>query len=1182
MEIKDLFKKSITRDIDGVVMIGNETEDKKYQELDEYVCTKEIVDNFRLFFSAYRKSTQVPTDKIGVWITGFFGSGKSHFLKILGYILANEDVRGKMAVDYFDEDKIQDATIRADMKTSAMQDNLVILFNIDSKAKSDAKNHNLSIMETMLNCFNEKIGLCGSIPWLAELERGLVKEGLYDKFVQHFNEISGKDYIAKRKDIFFLRDKFIQTLSDVRGISLESSKAFFDDAQKNFSLSIEQFAKIIADYCDTNHKRVVFLMDEVGQFIGTNSDMMLGLQTVVEDLGKYANGKAWVVVTSQQQIDALVEGTNKAAQLDFSKIQGRFATRLTMSSSNADEVIKKRLLDKTEDAKNYLGAVYDDKADKLNNLLMFPANPKWTGYKDKKQFVDDYPFVNYQYELLQKVFDSIRENGMSEGKSISSGERSLLSAFKDSAEAKCQQEVGLLIPFNDFYKTAEEFMDWNIKQVFSNAKKRMVDPFDIDVLEVLFMLKGVKEMEPTIERLATLMVTSIDDDKIDLKSKIKASLDRLIRETFVQQNGDRYEFLTNEEQDVNRKIKNSQYSQGDVYNKIREIIYDSIVGYGKSYPYKGRYTFGLNRYIDDNLAGSDNPDSISVKIYTPWDGKEQSYEQRSQQVDGCLVIDLSNGSYLEELIQLSKIQTFDRNNASTASPTLQDILQKKRAEATEREKRAQKNLFDCLSNATFYQNGSVLDIQTKDPKKRFDEAMEKAILNKYHKLDYVVNFANKAEDVAIALRDQQMSLGNLLDTDANGKAIKDILQYISDEKKWGRQVSLSSLMAKFQKAPYGYRSYDIRVMVAKLLTNSFIKAKMHGEVQKYNSQNFVWEFQKGSSDQYILLEIQEKIDSALLMQVRTVMKSAFDVTIELKEATLKNDSFNYFKNKLEELKKISYGHSGQQYPGKQLVTEMSNVFSNIIASEDAESVFTKIVNYEEKLIRFGEYLDSIINFYKENSSQMKIWQNAVALVNYHDDNRMLIPEVSNMDQVVEKMHEILIKEYPFSDIPSLGSLVSEANSIKSSIVDARKDKARKDIEYSFDKIIHEKDEALKQHFNKPGTAEKIQETFDSEMVLKSQLLASLDDESKIDTAATRAIQEFGLFRDFLSKVLQADIPEKPAVPVKEKKKVIVRSKEMIPIASKKITNESEINDLVESIKTYLTTLLNENDEIDID
>lgn len=89
---------------------------------------------------------------------------------------------------------------------------------------------------------------------------------------------------------------------------------------------------------------LVFLADEMGQFVSDDVHRMLDLQTIVEDLGKYTLGKVWVIVTSQQDIDELEKDIHSSQ--DFSNIQGRFNTRLSLSSANADEVIKKRLLKK--------------------------------------------------------------------------------------------------------------------------------------------------------------------------------------------------------------------------------------------------------------------------------------------------------------------------------------------------------------------------------------------------------------------------------------------------------------------------------------------------------------------------------------------------------------------------------------------------------------------------------------------------------------------------------------------------------------------------------------------------------------------------------------------------------------------------------------------------------------------
>ncbi|MDE8685577.1 hypothetical protein P0G11_13700, partial [Adlercreutzia rubneri] len=89
------------------------------------------------------------------------------------------------------------------------------------------------------------------------------------------------------------------------------------------------------------------MADEIGQFLGSDSSLMLSMQTLTEDLGTYCGDKVWIVVTSQQAIDSVTS----VVGMDFSKLQGRFDTRLSLSSSDVDEVIKERILAKKDEAK---------------------------------------------------------------------------------------------------------------------------------------------------------------------------------------------------------------------------------------------------------------------------------------------------------------------------------------------------------------------------------------------------------------------------------------------------------------------------------------------------------------------------------------------------------------------------------------------------------------------------------------------------------------------------------------------------------------------------------------------------------------------------------------------------------------------------------------------------------------
>ena len=361
MYIKSMFAKAIDRDIKGVIKVGQGDDENVKQELEEYVVTRELQKHFADFFASYKKGVNGNTDKMGVWISGFFGSGKSHFLKILSYILDNRIVDGKAAIEYFIEDKkIKDEFVLADMKLAAGVSSDVILFNIDSKSgMGDTQNNKEAILSVFLKVFNQHLGYYGANPFLADLERHLVDEGKYEEFKAAFLEIRGKEWAESRHQFRFIQDHVCQSLVKIDYMSMEAAQNWCESSTGVYNIDVSTFAKMVNDYIKKkgNNHHVIFLVDEIGQYIGDDSKLMLNLQTVTEDLGSACKGKAWVVVTSQQDIDSIT----KTKGNDFSKIQGRFDTRLSLSSANVDEVIRKRILQKTESGNQTLGLLYDEK-----------------------------------------------------------------------------------------------------------------------------------------------------------------------------------------------------------------------------------------------------------------------------------------------------------------------------------------------------------------------------------------------------------------------------------------------------------------------------------------------------------------------------------------------------------------------------------------------------------------------------------------------------------------------------------------------------------------------------------------------------------------------------------------------------------------------------------------------------
>ena len=468
MIIKEIFNKSIDRHISGVIKIGNGEENKK-QELEEYVVTRELSKYFKQFFEKYNDISLGGQSEIGVWISGFYGSGKSHFMKILSYILDNETVDGKKPVDYFvDDEKINDIVTVSNMKKAAEMSADVILFDIESMSQDKGYTKE-AVLQVFERVFNEKLGYDGSHPSIAEVERYMDNTGTYGAFKQKYQQITGKEWSKDTKNIKFRRKAFVEAITSLGIMAEEDAIKAVDNVHQPYRGSISDFAKLINEYCERkgNDHRVIFLADEVGQYIADDISLLINLQTLSEDFSTYCKGRAWIVVTSQQNIDEVTHVQGE----DFSKIQARFHTRLSLSSSDVAEVIQKRILDKTPVAKQTLEAYYTNKDAIIKNLIDFSEDGEFKRkYTDAKNFADIYPFIPYQFDLLRNVLEQVRIHSSS-GKHLAEGERSMLALVQESAQSVENKEIGSLVSFNKFYDCLEQWIDHTYRNVIDSARR---------------------------------------------------------------------------------------------------------------------------------------------------------------------------------------------------------------------------------------------------------------------------------------------------------------------------------------------------------------------------------------------------------------------------------------------------------------------------------------------------------------------------------------------------------------------------------------------------------------------------------------------------------------------------------------------------------------------------------------
>ncbi|WP_216828510.1 BREX system P-loop protein BrxC [Alkalihalobacterium elongatum] len=1054
MHLKDIFQKPIDRDIQGVIKVGQDDESSIYRELEEYVVTTELRQRFESFFEAYKKGIVGYTDKIGVWISGFFGSGKSHYLKILSHLLSNKEVLGKKTVSFF-EDKLKDPAILENMKEVSNITTDVILFNIDAKSDTDEKKQEDSILRVFNQVFNEMQGFCAQIPWLADLERHLMKDNVYGEFKKAFKQFSGRSWKEARGHIYYEEDSLIKALAQTSKMSERTARNWYQKAEENYSLSIEMFANRINEYIESKSRshHVIFLIDEIGQYIGDDRKHLLNLQTLVEQLGIICRGKCWVIVTSQQQINSLTQETEN----DFSKIEGRFNTRLHLSSENVEEIIRKRILEKKEGhVKETLRTFYTNKRSIVNNLLTFKDTTDMKSYNDMNEFLDVYPFIPYQFNLLRKVLKGIRTNGAA-GKSVSEGERSLLSAFQQCANLHAAKEVGALIPFSAFYETIEVLLDESLRSIISQAaQNRRLLKDDIVVLKLLLLVKFVNEMPTNLENIATLLANSIDEDKVEKMQSIQGSLQRLLRESLIQKNGEEYLFLTNEEQRINKEINHVSIDLSETIREIGTLIFKELYK-GNKFQYSERYHFSFNTCIDNlHIRNVDEP--FGIKVITPsFENISDLHEAELKSLslrEKNVIVKLPSETLvaIEEMEEAKKADAYIRKTSGfSISPAVEEIKEQKRKEATDRKKRVRTLLIEALKDASIYVNGDVLRVKAKQPAQRLNEALTVFIEMLYHKMNLISQPTESKQLLELTVgRDDRL---HDLDNTPNKLALAEVHAYIKRNNERNIPITMKSLVVFFSNIPYGWFKNDIVACVIKLYKARKIELHFNEQLILLENKNIIDYLTKHEYSENVLIKEHEKVSHKLINNVKDICRELSDaISPPLEEDRL----VIHFKMLIKEelysvINKYREYCQSKNYPGKELLNSAEETFITLKSLTDSLTVYKMAYQLKGEIFNYIDDRKDIVHFFEE---QQPIFDTALEKIKLFEKNKTYIND-EKVTKIIDKMKTIVQNPSPYRSIYQLPGLIKEFDEKYKDLLERESEPIREVIEKDYKKVIYE-------------------------------------------------------------------------------------------------------------------------------
>jgi hypothetical protein len=979
MLLNEIFMKDVQRPIEGVIKADDISQ--LGTEVEEYVITNDVAKGLELLLEAYTNYSNAN----GVWISGFYGSGKSHLLKMLAHLLGEVDGqefdRTRVAETF--RSKATGAFLPALLTKAESIQAKSLLFNIDQKATLISKDQADALLKVFVKVFDESRGYV-SIGYVARFERDLDSRGQYEAFKAAYERIAGIPWTRGREQSALEGSSIDRAFAEVNGAATEG---IIKQYQNSYAVSIEDFADEVNAWLAKQPAdfRLNFFVDEVGQFIGSNTHLMLNLQTIAESLSTKCGGRAWIFVTSQEDMDKVLGDRTKKQGNDFSKIQARFKTRVKLTSADVEEVIRKRLLEKNDAGSSELAEIYARESANFKTLFNFVDGAKtYRSYTDEAHFVGSYPFVSYQFPLFQAAIEGISDHNVFEGRNSSVGERSMLGVVQQVAKDIGNVEVGTLATFDHMFAGIRSSLKSAAQRSIDVAERNLDNPLAIRLLKALFLVKFVESFQATPRNLTVLVYDRFGMDLPALAEEVKEALALLETQTYIQRSGNVYEYLTNDEKLIEEEIKNIDIDSSEVSAQLFKILSGDIVKTNKIRYSKNGQDFPFGFKLDDQVHGPQK--ELSVHFITPeYPFGPEEIRMHSAGKDELRVVLEPDDRVLSDLRLLIKTDKYTKRKQTTSLSAIEEqILQSKATQNREREKELVQRIQTSVGNSQLVVNAADIPVASQDALGRVTDGFQELVNRTYTQLKLLGGVAYNESQVAGAANPES----GLFDADAILKLsppADEILSYVHRKDALGEQVTVKSIVDSFQSKPYGWDLASIEVMTAFLVGVSKLTLTTDGNVLKRSE--VATALRNTQKHPHQVVSPQKTFDERKVATFRRFCTDFFDEGNAPKDPLeLARHGADRLKSKLEELKATV---SGSRYPFVEQLTSTIEMLADVVDQPD--DWYLSDFNCGEELLEAKENLiDPIQSFL--NGAQRVIFDDAAALLAQNAGNMAYISE----------------------------------------------------------------------------------------------------------------------------------------------------------------------------------------------
>ncbi len=944
------------------------------QEIDDFVLTDDASSGLEKLFQAYTRPNSAKSEgEVGVWISGFYGSGKSHLLKMLAILtgtITNKPLDREEVISKFVE-KAKDSKSRNASFLEGYFDNLraipaksVVLnpFN-EIQAGNDAT----KIKDYVYKAWNQSLGYSGEIG-VANLEKALDRGGIFTEFKAQFAALSGTAWEDFNKGLEFVLNKkhILKAISNVT--DSPEDPEFIERMRSNDVPSPAEWAEEVREWLDLQDPgmRVNFFIDEAGAFVRGSTQGLATLQTLAEALRVKCGNRAWIFATSQEELKAemdLASGVTTQGD-DFSKILDRFPHAVILRNTSIQEVIQKRLLKKADSAKPPLESMYREHKEAFASLFDF-EQVRGTIYPSESNFVDIYPLVNYQFSFLIDSMKGIESQKGFIGEFTSIGARSALGVFQGALVGSMSQSAGALIPFDALFDGFSE----KLKGTYIDQIKA-VDNSTLGILEkrlirVLLMVKYIHYFKSNPSNLAALLIAELGVDKHNLVEQVKVALQNLEREVFIERNGDVYSFLTDKEKEIENDILATTVELSEVRKQLlgfiqSEFPVNRITFKGESHVKK------LGLWLDDQQQSTFQSE-IAIHFFTPFYAKENSIDVIKAQSTGrdeLRVIFQDDKRLRDEINLLAKTNKFFQQQAGSNDPLVQRAIQQKQAGVSQRTAEIKQLVIDGLGRATLVFNAAEVPSSDITPKSKMESALQLVLAQIFFKLALLGSPLPDEAALSSVFEKQ-------IDADYDS-AKQEVLNYINSKLSNHQTITLFQVLEHFSKKDYGWPETGTKYIICLLVQTNKLRLSIDGNAIPQGSVLGAVKAPQAKLEQ-TLLSMPADVPTAKLNVVRSFAIEFLSI------ANPSNDTQSLgqeVSNSINSLVSEAASMSGQDFPFIKMLAPFSSMISSL-RGKSPDWYFTD--DFESQIADLKKAKESYFNPVKaflNNPVQISIFRSA--------------------------------------------------------------------------------------------------------------------------------------------------------------------------------------------------------------